>query len=76
MLVVACTGNVMCYGTNDDGGGQPSPSYGMVLRALKNCVVAGNTLNNAALRQLVLDHGEHDAATVIRDNPGYLVEVS
>jgi len=67
---VACTGNVCCYGTNDDGGGQASPSYGMVLGGLRNCVVAGNTLNNAALQQLILDKGAHDDATVIRDNPG------
>lgn len=73
---VACTGNVCCYGTNDDGSGQPSPSYALVLRDLRNCVITGNTLNNAALRELILDLGEHDAGTVIRDNPGSLVTIA
>lgn len=76
MLGIACTGNVFCYGTNDDGGGQASPSYGMVLRGLRNCVIAGNTLNNAALRQQILDLGEHDELTVIRDNPGNVLDVT
>jgi hypothetical protein len=75
MYGVSCTGNVCCYGTNDDGAGQPSPSYGMVLRGLRHCVIAGNTLHNAALQQLILDQGEHDDATVIRDNPGNVLGV-
>lgn len=70
---IACTGNTMCYGNNDDGSGPFSPSYGMVLRGLRNCAIIGNTLHNAALQQLVRDEGGHDAATVIRDNPGCLV---
>lgn len=73
MWGVSCTGNVMCYGTNDDGAGQVSPSYGLVLRALHNCVVVNNTLNNSALDKIILDLGEHDANTVIRDNPGNVV---
>ena len=60
----------MCYGTNDDGAGQVSPSYGMVLHGLRNCAITGNTLHNASLQQLVLDQGGHDEGTVIRDNPG------
>ncbi|MHB9132662.1 MAG: right-handed parallel beta-helix repeat-containing protein [Armatimonadota bacterium] len=76
MQGVACSGNVFCYGTNDDGGGQPSPSYAMVLRGLRNCTIIGNTLNNAALQQLIVDEGEHDEATVIRDNPGNVVNLS
>ncbi len=70
---VACTGNVMCYGTNDDGTGQTSPSFGMVVQGLRNCAITGNTLHNAALRQVLLDQGGHDDATVISNNPGCVV---
>jgi hypothetical protein len=69
---VACTGNVCCYGTNDDGAGQPSPSFGFILRDLQHCAITGNTLNNASLQALIVDNGGHED-TVIRDNPGCLV---
>ncbi len=71
---VACTGNVCCYGTNDDGAGQVSPSYGFVLRDLRHCAITGNTLNNAALQELIVDKGEHEN-TVIEANPGCLAVV-
>lgn len=72
---IACTGNTMCFGNHDDGSGPYSPSYGMVLRGLRNCAIQGNAMHNAATQQLILDEGGHDAATVIRDNPGCLVDV-
>lgn len=72
---IACTGNTLCFGNNDDGSGPYSPSYGMVLRGLRNSAILGNAMHNAAVQQLVRDEGGHDAATVIRDNPGCLVDV-
>ncbi len=66
---VALTGNTFCYGTDDDGGGQPSPSYALVLEGLRNSVVMGNALNNACLKELILDAGGHEGL-VLRDNPG------
>lgn len=72
---IACTGNTLCFGNNDDGSGPFSPSYGMALKNLRNSVIMGNALHNACTRQLILDEGGHDATTVIRDNPGCLAPV-
>jgi hypothetical protein len=69
MAGVAMTGNTLCYGTDDDGGGRVSPSYGLVLEGLRNSVIMGNALNNACLKELILDAGGHDGL-VLRDNPG------
>jgi hypothetical protein len=67
---IACTGNTLCFGNNDDGTGPFSPSYGMVLRNLRNSVIAQNAMHNACTQTLILDEGGHDANTVIRDNVG------
>ncbi len=66
---VALTGNTFCYGTDDNGAGRHSPSYGMVLQGLRNSVVMGNALNNACCRELIHDQGGH-VSCVIKDNPG------
>jgi hypothetical protein len=64
-------GNSMCVG-QDDGGGSMSPRYGIVVRALKNSVIANNTLNIGALHELVRDLGGHGAGVAIKDNVGNL----
>jgi len=64
-------GNSMCVG-QDDGGGSMSPQYGIVLRRLKNAVIANNTLNIGAIKGLVHDLGEHGEGVVVRDNVGNL----
>ncbi len=68
---VVFSGNSMCVG-QDDGGGQNSPTYGMVLHALKNSIVKDNTLNIGALEELVHDLGEHGDGVIIKDNVGNL----
>jgi hypothetical protein len=68
---VAFVGNTMCVG-QDDGGGVFSPRYGMVLRGLKNCVIANNVMNIGAVKELVHDLGGHGEGVVIRDNVGNL----
>ncbi len=70
---IACTGNTMCFGNNDDGTGRVSPCHAMVLKGLHSSVIMANALHNAATQQLILDEGGHDEATVIRDNIGCLV---
>ena len=59
----------MCVG-QDDGGGLMSPQYGMILRALKNCVVKDNTLNIGALKETLRDLGGHEDGVVIEDKVG------
>ncbi len=68
---VTFVGNTMCVG-QDDGGGSFSPRYAIVLRALKNCVIANNVMNIGALKELVHDLGGHGEGVVVRDNVGNL----
>jgi hypothetical protein len=68
-------GNNLQAGRDDGGAGKFSPSYGIVYKALHNCVISNNVLHNGALRQLFLDQGEHGEGVVVRDNPGCLFEV-
>jgi hypothetical protein len=68
---VTVTGNSLCVG-HDDTGGTLSPRHGLVVRALQNCVIAGNTLHVGALEALITDLGEHRDGVVIKDNPGSL----
>ena len=48
-----------------------NPSYGMVLRKLKDSVVANNSLFKGAMKALIHDLGDHEN-TVIQSNPGSL----
>jgi hypothetical protein len=69
---VTVTGNTLVVGRDDAGKGTWSPSYGMILKGLTNCVVANNVLHNGARRELVVDRGEHGEGVVVKDNPGSL----
>lgn len=51
-----------------------NPSYGMVLRKLKDSVVANNTLFKGAMKELIHDLGDHENS-VIENNPGSLKEL-
>ncbi|MEI7437922.1 MAG: glycosyl hydrolase family 28-related protein [bacterium] len=48
-----------------------TPSYGMVLRGLKDSIVANNSLFKGAMKELIRDLGGH-TNTVIENNPGSL----
>lgn len=72
---VTCIGNNLDAGRDDGGQGTYTPSYGIVYKGLENCVITNNVLHQAALRQLLLDLGEHAEGLVVRDNPGSLFEV-
>lgn len=52
-----------------------NPSHGMVLRKLKDSVVANNTLFKGAMKELIRDHGDHQN-TIIENNPGSLKDPS
>ena len=72
---VTCVGNSLYAGRDDDGRGAWSPAYGMVLKKLRNCVIANNVLDGAALRELIVDQGGHGEGVVLKDNPGRLFKV-
>jgi hypothetical protein len=67
---VVVSGNVMKIGTDDGGGGQLSPSYGIVCRELADCVIKDNTWYAGVTREFLLDEGGHDGPVIVKDNPG------
>ncbi|HEY1500177.1 MAG TPA: glycosyl hydrolase family 28-related protein [Acidobacteriaceae bacterium] len=69
---VTCTGNALQSGRDDGNKGVWSPSYGIVVQGLENCVVDNNVLHDGALDRLIVDNGGHHDGAVIKDNPGRL----
>ena len=70
---ITCCGNNLQVGRDDGGKGVWSPSYGIVVKELQNCVIANNVLHDGALKQLVVDLGGHGEGVALKDNPGCLV---
>lgn len=68
---ITCCGNNLQVGRDDGGHGVWSPSYGIVYKELRNCVISNNVLHDGAIRQLIVDLGGH-AGAVVKDNPGCL----
>ena len=71
---VTCVGNNFEAGRDDGGAGTFTPAYGIVTKGLENCVIANNVLHRGAMKQLLLDLGEHGEGVVVKDNPGSLFE--
>ena len=69
---ITFTGNVLQMGRDDGEVGVWSPDYGIVYSGLRNCVIANNTLHEAASRQLMLNLGGHGDGVIVKDNPGVL----
>ncbi len=71
---ITCVGNTLRTGRDDDGGGAWSPSYGIVYKNLKNCVIAQNVLHEGAIKNLLVDLGGHGEGVIVKDNPGSLFQ--
>jgi hypothetical protein len=69
---VTCIGNTLQAGRDDGGKGIWSPAYGIITRALHNCIVKDNVLHDGAIRQLMIDLGGNTESVVVADNPGRL----
>jgi hypothetical protein len=69
---VTCIGNTLEAGQNDGNKGVWSPSYGIIVQGLENCVVSNNVLHDGALQQLLVDKGGHKEGVLIKDNVGRL----
>jgi hypothetical protein len=67
---VTCTGNNLQVWQDDNDTGTFSPSYGIVYKGLQDCVISNNALYEGAIRQLLVDLGEHGEGVVVKDNPG------
>jgi len=67
---VTMVGNAMIVNKDDNRIGQLSPNYGIVFSELKSCIIKDNVMERAALKELIVDGGEHDGPVIVRDNPG------
>ncbi len=72
---LAVTGNTFLIGRDDFGTDNLSPEYGVVYRALEDCVITGNAMHKGATKQLFADLGANKGENVIKDNPGISSEV-
>jgi hypothetical protein len=71
---VTFTGNNLQVGRDDGGGGQLSPSYGIIYRDLQHCVISNNVLHNGAIKELLTDLEGNETGVVVKDNPGCLYQ--
>jgi hypothetical protein len=69
---VTCVGNSVWSGRDDGDAGIYTPSYGIVYKGLRNCVIRDNVLHDGALKALLLDLGGHQEGVLVGDNPGRL----
>ena len=65
----------MNAGRDDFGKGGWSPDYALVLHKLENSVISGNAMHEGALKELVVDRGDHGSNVVIKDNVGSLLRL-
>jgi hypothetical protein len=72
---VTCVGNSLWSGQDDGGVGIYSPSYGIVYKGLRDCVIRDNVMHDGALKELLLDLGGHGEGVIVGDNPGSLFAV-
>jgi hypothetical protein len=73
---VTFVGNTMVAGQDDAAKGNWSPTYGMVLRGLNDCIVKDNVLHNGALKEIILDLGGHKEGVIIKDNVGCVKKIA
>jgi hypothetical protein len=69
---ISFVGNSMRVGRDDNSRGMYSPNYAMILKDCAHTVIANNALFKGALKELILDLGEHGEGFVLKDNPGCL----
>lgn len=68
-ISVAHATNVLING-NTFVGSKKSPAYGVIIKQLRNSVVANNTFMNASCVQNLLDLGEHKEDVIVSNNAG------
>ena len=68
---ITLTGNTFVTGKDDFGEeGGYGPQYGIVYKKLNSCVITGNTLFNGALKEKLVDLGEHIGENFVGGNAG------
>ena len=69
-------GNSMNSGRDDEGQGSYSPDYGIIAKGLESSVIKDNVQHFGALKQLIVDLGEHGEGVIISDNVGSIRKVN
>lgn len=73
---ISVTANVFGSGRDDTDGTRPwSPNYSIVYKNLKNCVITGNVMDEAAIEENLKDLGGHTESLIVENNPGSLKKV-
>jgi hypothetical protein len=73
---LTCVGNTLEVGRDDGGKGETTPDYALVLRAMRNSVLANNVTHRGALKELIVDLGGHGEGFILKDNPGSIFKPS
>jgi hypothetical protein len=69
------TSNSLNSGRDDGGKGSYSPDYGIIIKGLESSVIKDNVQHLGALKQLVVDLGEHGEGLIINDNVGSIRKI-
>lgn len=68
---VTLSGNTCRVGQGDGtSGGLQSPDYGFVMRHLRGAVITGNAMHCGAMKETILDLGEHEGDVLAAQNIG------
>jgi hypothetical protein len=70
---IVFTGNSLRAGRDDGGKGIFSPLNAIVYGGLKNSIIKDNSMNDGALKNLLLDLGGHGENVIVKDNVGQLM---
>ncbi len=70
------TGNALNSGRDDGGKGIYSPDFGIVMKKLESCVIKDNVQHNGAIKELMVDLGDHGEGVIIKDNVGSIRKLS
>jgi hypothetical protein len=69
-MSIIFTSNTLKAGRDDFNDGVFKPNYGIVLRKLKNSIIANNTGQDGCLKEFIVDLGDHGENVKIADNFG------
>jgi len=67
---IAVGGNTFLTGRDDFGESPFSPDYGIVMHRLCSCAFTGNTMYGGAMKEKIVDLGEHTGENTIYANAG------
>jgi parallel beta-helix repeat protein len=70
--LVATANTMKTWHEDNEPDGERFPRYGIVLRRLQDSIVKDNVLFEGAVKQLLVDLGDHGDNVIIRDNLGSL----